>query len=253
VNPSLPNIRDSLIDAAIRFRVDRPLLRLRAIASRRHRPYWHEHEELRRVLARVLTPTSNCVDVGAYNGRALAEMVRLAPRGRHIAFEPLPHKYRLLSRRFPGVDVRHGAVSNERGEATFTIVHDAAALSGLRNRWEGETTHQTTSVTVPVATLDTDLPADYVPHFIKIDVEGAERLVFEGAMETIRTHKPTILFEHGKGGADHYDTKPGDIYALLVETAGLRLYTPESDAPLSLDEFERLYEENEQWDFLARA
>jgi len=151
------------------------------------------------------------------------------------------------------VDVRHAAVSNEHGEATFTVVHDAAALSGLRNRWDDDAEHRTTSVPVPVQTLDADLPDGYVPHFIKIDVEGAERLVFEGGIETIRRHKPTILFEHGKGGADHYGTSPRDIYALLVEDAGLRLQTPGEDKDLSLAELEETYERNEQWDFLARA
>jgi len=77
--------------------------------------------------------------------------------------------------------------------------------------------------------------------------------VFEGGIETIRRHKPTILFEHGKGGADHYGTSPRDIYALLVEDAGLRLQTPGEDKDLSLAELEETYERNEQWDFLARA
>src|SRR4051794_82192 len=251
--PATSDIRDTLIDTAIKLRIDRPLLRMRAFISPRHRAYWEEHEELRRLLAEVLTPTSNCIDIGAYNGRALSEIVRLAPQGRHIAYEPLPHKAELLMRRFPNVDVRHAAVSNEHGEATFTVVHDAAALSGLRNRWDDDAEHRTTSVPVPVQTLDADLPDGYVPHFIKIDVEGAERLVFEGGIETIRRHKPTILFEHGKGGADHYGTSPRDIYALLVEDAGLRLQTPGEDKDLSLAELEETYERNEQWDFLARA
>jgi FkbM family methyltransferase len=250
--PSLHSVRESLIEAAYRLRIDEPLLRLRTVASARERAGFQEHRALHDTLAAWLTPASNCVDIGAYNGRLLAEIVALAPRGRHIAYEPLPRKHRLLVRRFPSVDVRNAAVSNRTGEATFTVVHDAPALSGLRDRWQsGE--HRTESVAVRVVTLDTDLPPGYVPHFIKVDVEGAERFVFEGAIETIRRHKPLILFEHGKGGAEHYATAPGDVYRLLTTEADLRIYDVGGERPLSLAQFEDTYESNRRWDFLARA
>jgi FkbM family methyltransferase len=35
------------------------------------------------------------------------------------------------------------------------------------------------------------------PAFIKIDVEGAESLVFAGAKETVAKHRPALVFEHG--------------------------------------------------------
>ena len=50
---------------------------------------------------------------------------------------------------------------------------------------------------------------------VKIDVEGAELQVLRGAVETIRRCKPTIVFEHGIGGADCYGTEPEDVYDLL--------------------------------------
>ena len=37
-----------------------------------------------------LRPTSNCLDVGAHRGLILEHFPRLAPFGRHIAYEPLP-------------------------------------------------------------------------------------------------------------------------------------------------------------------
>jgi FkbM family methyltransferase len=245
-------LRETLIDAAIRLRVDEPLMKVRALVSEAHRAAWEENQELRRLLEGWLTPRSNCIDIGAYNGRVLAAIVRLAPQGRHIAYEPLPGKHRLLARRFPSVDVRRAAVSDRSGEMTFTVVHDAPALSGLHNRWQGDGGHRIESLTVRVEALDTDLPPGYVPHFIKVDVEGAERQVFEGGLETLRKHKPTILFEHGKGGAEHYGTEPRDVYAILTDSAGLKIYEVEGDRPLSLAQFEQAYERNEQWNFVAR-
>ena len=48
--------------------------------------------------------------------------------------------------------------------------------------------------------------------FIKIDVEGGELQVLQGAKNTIVKSRPIIAFEHGLGAADYYGTKPEDIY-----------------------------------------
>ena len=41
--------------------------------------------------------------------------------------------------------------------------------------------------------LDRCLLVGYVPALIKVDVEGAELQVFEGALETISKYKPVII------------------------------------------------------------
>lgn len=245
-------IRDVLIDTASRLHLDEPLLRMRSAISPRYRGQTEERRQLRRILGSILAPTSNCIDIGAYRGRILAEMVRAAPRGRHIAYEPLPELNRLLARRFPEVDIRLAAVSDHVGETTFTMVRDDPGLSGFRDRWEGRE-HDTVSLRVRLETLDTDLPAGYVPDLIKVDVEGAERLVFAGGMKLISTHKPTIIFEHGKNGAEHYASGPSDVFSALTGEGGLRIFDLDGNGPYSEAQFEEAFWLNERWDFLARA
>jgi hypothetical protein len=46
--------------------------------------------------------------------------------------------------------------------------------------------------------LDETLPAGYMPRLIKIDVEGAERQVIEGAIEAISRCKPAVWFDHAQ-------------------------------------------------------
>ena len=43
-----------------------------------------------KIIERVTSPDSNCIDVGAHRGRFLRTFVRCAPGGQHLAFEPLP-------------------------------------------------------------------------------------------------------------------------------------------------------------------
>jgi hypothetical protein len=72
--------------------------------------------------------------------------------------------------------------------------------------------------------LDNLIPDQVQIDFIKVDVEGAELQVFKGAREIIRKNHPIIVFEHGLGGSDYYGTGPDDIYELLVDQCGLRLF-----------------------------
>src|SRR5207249_1370277 len=89
---------------------------------------------------------------------------------------------------------------------------------------------QIEKLTVRTETLDRNLPAGYVPAFIKIDVEGAERQVIEGGIETISKYKPIVVFEHGKG-ASHYGTQPHHIYDLLHKEAGLDIFDLDGNGP----------------------
>jgi FkbM family methyltransferase len=183
-----------------------------------------DHEALATIFAAVLAPDANCVDVGAHTGDVLAEIVRIAPRGRHIGFEPLPGLAATLRRRLPGVSVRTVALGDAPGSFPFTHVIDRPGWSGLRPRPtpDGEAA-RTETISVAVERLDDALPAGYVPALIKIDVEGAELGVLRGARATLAAHHPILVFEHGLGSADHYGTTPGDVHGLLTEL-GYRVF-----------------------------
>jgi FkbM family methyltransferase len=244
-------LRDNLIDFAIKLGVYDQLRKIRSTVVPRYRSDRFERENLRRLLKSVLQEDSNCIDIGAYRGRILAELVSIAPRGRHIAYEPLPHLHKHVSEQFPSVDVRQAAVSNKVGETSFNYVKNTPAESGFRERFHsGEP--QIEKLTVRTEALDDCLPEDYIPTLIKIDVEGAELQVFEGAIKTISKHKPIIIFEHGKKGATYFGTQPQHIYQLLHEKAGLRIFDMDGNGPYTLHQFEESFAVDERWDYVAR-
>ena len=244
-------LRDRLIDTATKLGIDDQLRGLRAAV---HPVYRHQHaddQKLRVFLRSILTRDSNCIDVGVYRGRVLAEIIQAAPYGRHIAYEPLPERFKSLIRLFPSVDIRMAAVSNQEGETTFVRAKRELGRSGFSVRGLAGK-EQVEQLVVRTAVLDRDLPVGYVPALIKVDVEGAERQVFEGAIDTIVRYKPVILFEHGKGGAPYYGTQPKHIYGLLHDTAGLQIFDIDGNGPYSLDQFEDEFERDERWDYIAR-
>lgn len=209
-----------------------------------------DERHLELLLAFTLAEDSNCVDVGAFAGTALRRMVSYAPRGRHIAYEPIPRLHARLADEFPEVDVRRVALSDHRGEEAFVLVSDEPAFSGFRERaYSREVNRETISVTVE--DLDSSLPLDYVPTLIKIDVEGAELEVLRGGIGTITKHKPIVVFEHGKGAAPEYGTRPGDVHELLCGQAGLRLFDIDGNGPLSVDAFTETFDRGQVWNFVA--
>jgi FkbM family methyltransferase len=168
------------------------------------------------VIERGVGKSCNCVDVGCHVGAVLKHMLRVAPFGKHYAFEPLPHLYRGLVASFPNVRVYNLALSDSSGVAEFQHVVSNPGYSGFRQRgYAGTETIEKIQVTKDK--LDHILPPDARIHFIKIDVEGGELEVLKGAMHTIRKNRPLIVFEHGLGASDYYGTTPYHVFDVLAE------------------------------------
>lgn len=215
----------------------------RAIGPRETRRTMRDDEALRLLLALTLPVDANCVDVGANAGSLLRHMVRYAPHGRHIAFEPLPNRVAELREAFPHVDVRQAAVASVSGMRRFTRVVAADTRSGFDvNGYDG---HQVQELEVEVCTLDEALPADYVPALIKLDVEGAEFEALRGGLRVLTEHKPIVVFEHDVRG----DTS--GVFGLLADTAGLRIFDMDGDGPLSETALRAKVTRATHWNFIA--
>jgi FkbM family methyltransferase len=207
------------------------------------------------VMERVLSETSNCVDVGASAGELLKHMTRLAPRGTHFAFEPLPRFYDALVKRFPQVQVHGVALSDtEEKAASFQHVVSNPAYSGLRRRRYDRPDERIEQIVVRTARLDELIPQNVPIDFVKIDVEGGEFQVLRGGRETVCRNRPFIVFEFGLGGADWYGTQPEDMYGLL-STCGLNVSLMadwlSGKAPLTGQEFAAEFHGCRNYYFLA--
>lgn len=150
--------------------------------------------EQTRLFTRHVGPGHVMFDIGAHVGYYSLLAGRLVGnRGKVVAFEPSPENYFYLRKhvarnRVP-VLTQELAVGNENATVFFT----AGSGSGTGHvAAKGE-------VTVPMRRLD-----DWAnerglsPTHLKVDVEGAEEAVLEGARETIQRARPFIfLSTHG--------------------------------------------------------
>jgi FkbM family methyltransferase len=176
----------------------------------------------------------------------LREMIRVAPGGRHVAFEALPELADALTNQFPEATVHAAAAGAEVGTMTFMRNLTALGQSGMAGRRElgGQDLEP---LEVPVVRLD-DVLTD-PPALIKVDVEGAEGYVFEGARQVLAEHRPLVWFEHGAEASLECGVEPGDIFSIF-EGVGMRIFDVNGDGPYTLEEFRR--PPPMVWSFVAR-
>jgi len=152
-----------------------------------------EPEQLR--VARELMPTKGvCFDIGANVG--LYTLLFALHSKRVFAFEPLPRNVGLLYRliclnKLNNVEILPCAVSDATGLASFS---EGSNCATGRLKKAGR---------LPVVTVTCDdviQNFDVVPSLLKIDVEGAEMQVLNGARKLLSSEtKPVILLStHGE-------------------------------------------------------
>jgi FkbM family methyltransferase len=209
------------------------------------------------ILKQVIKEDTNCIDIGCHKGEILEIMMKYSPKGSHFAFEPIPSFFDNLKENFgEGCTVFPYALSDEEGQATFNFVKNAPAYSGLNKRKYAVENPDIEEISVELKKLDDLIPSDKKIGLIKIDVEGAELKVLQGAKKLIARDLPIVIFECGLGASDFYGTDPKEVFDFF-ESCGLKMSLLKSwinkKAPLALADFEAVYKTNEEYYFIAHV
>jgi FkbM family methyltransferase len=153
--------------------------------------YEPEHS---RVFAERVAPGDVVVDVGAHAGYYTLLAASLAgPGGGVWAFEPDPRNCSCLRRqvsmnRLANVVVEEAAVADRVGRQPFRFGSGSGTgFLGVNG-----------DIDVRTVTLDSVLAGRVRPTLVKIDAEGAEARVLDGAREILDTARPAIILStHG--------------------------------------------------------
>jgi FkbM family methyltransferase len=137
----------------------------------------------------------DAIDVGANDGSYVHYLRRHARKV--IAFEPIPSLADALRAKFRhDVEIRSIALSDRAGTVELHMpVVDGVTVTGCStvSPTASATYPDHRAIEVPMATLDSSYEGDV--GFIKIDVEGHEQAVLDGAVQTIRRCRPRMLVE----------------------------------------------------------
>lgn len=210
----------------------------------------------KQIMKRTIKSGSNCLDIGCHKGEILEIIVKLAPKGKHYAFEPIPPYYEHLQHRFGSqATIFPYALSDSSCTSTFHFVKNAPAYSGLEKREYKVENPEIEEINVELRPLDELIPQETPINFVKIDVEGGEFGVLKGGRKLLSAQRPLIIFECGKGASDYYGTKPGELYDYVCDEIGLKISLLQSflhgKTSLNRQAFINNFEQNTEYYFVA--
>ena len=215
-------------------------------------------------LKKLVKPGDTVFDIGANMGaHTLALAQSVGPTGKVFAFEPADFAFEKLCRNlalnsdlqactFPQQILLGASLSEQREPeiyASWPLESDASSHPKHRGRLVS-----TSRATVD--TLDAFVARQGISalNLIKIDVDGHELPVFQGATETLRQFHPVLVMEmspyiHAEHGHDFAE------FVALLKNAGYALKNADNGQPVPLDaaQLERLIPDGASINVVARV
>ncbi len=185
---------------------------------------------------RFIFPGAKVLDIGGNVGEfALAAAHRAGTGGQVVTVEPDPFLGSLILRtsaekanRDLSMRLLSAAVSNQQGISCFFISARGRASNALASSGTEDMGGVRQEYLVPVLKLDDIVAEMEGVDVIKIDVEGAEWLVLQGAEDTLDKLRPIILMEVRKN--------KNDIFRLLKKKRFLMFDIEDLSLSTSLDQ-----------------
>jgi FkbM family methyltransferase len=185
---------------------------------------WTEQEEL--ILHLIVPRNRGSVDVGANLGSYTRRLSKLTPFVH--AYEPDTQTAQLLqSAGLPNVTVHNKAVSDEIGQINYRVPivdgHRVVSIAAVAKTFNGKEFNGKEFVEQKVPKTTLDKLADEDIGFVKIDVEGHELEVLNGARRLFREQQPIVLIE---AEDKHRSNAVNDVkeYFRSIDYDGLFIY-----------------------------
>jgi FkbM family methyltransferase len=177
----------------------------------------------------------NIFDIGTNMGETLLNFAKLNPGGKNYGFEPVPflHEKAMTNinlNNFGNIYLNNLALSHEAGVLFFELPKNRNFGSISMSVSPNENSKEVKAVTFDSYITDNNISK---VDLVKIDVEGFEKNVLLGAVETIKRFKPVLFIEV----VDSYLKKNGSSATDLIHTIISLGYTvSDADTLESLDQ-----------------
>ncbi len=169
------------------------------------------------------------LDIGSNIGLISLFVLSKMPDIKIYAFEPGPHQFELFSKTIKenelnGIILYNKALGKKNGIAKFAI-HDSKDVSG-DGFYDTGRAGKAIIIDVPVVTIDSWWRENKCPTIkvVKMDTEGSELWILQGAKAFLGKCKPNIYIEIWP---DNLSAYPYDAYDILkwLHNNGYNLYT----------------------------
>jgi FkbM family methyltransferase len=196
------------------------------------------------IIAALLERGDDAIDVGAHRGHLMQQILAAAPEGRHLAVEPVPNQALELRAALPcSVVVEEYALTDDEIEGEMEFLHVARATGWTGVRPTGYLPADSAPFRrLQVRTIALDVLVErhgLVPRLIRIDVDGAEGLVLQGARRTIEHFQPALLVEHGNSMSHGGMGQTSASFFHQATDLALRIFDLDGQGPYDLDGFQR--------------
>jgi FkbM family methyltransferase len=183
--------------------------------------YFGFRDPAARTLRGLCDQGDTVLDVGANIGVLLTELAQaVGPRGKVFGFEPAPSRLAKCRQMIKALNLDWVQVSSSAlgaGERKASLhIRDSKNLGMTQLSLEADDQNS-----VQIATLDSFVQAQDLKQLdlIKIDVEGFETQVLQGAQKTLAKFKPVLFIEVDQTNLAHFNSSPQELIS-LVQAAG---------------------------------
>ena len=188
-------------------------------------------------LCRALTrPDDVFYDIGANVGHVALSMAHSHKGARIVAFEPIPRLARAITcaatrNGFDHLEIYAAALDRELGHTSFFVTPLSTQASLVGRKVAG-----VEELRIPTLTLDSMIQSGAIPPpaVVKLDVEGAEMRLMDGAEQTFRTHLPVLFYECDQN-AERFGHTPAEFMERLRGMGYVRFFRIEGSQRTEID------------------
>ena len=205
--------------------------------------YKNYEPNLVRLLEKHVDPSKDAIDVGANIGLFTVLLSKLiSENNRVLSIEPSPTALTYLYRNLIRNNVKNSVIAYE-GVAINKVDHcKLNVIPGMEEYSSlGQMVHphikDSNYIQIDVKGEPIDDMVNFysiAPGFIKVDTEGAEYLVFSGALKTIQEYKPIIVSEIEDRLLSSFGDNSGKVLNLLRENGYKIINANKPEEPIDI-------------------